>query len=710
MRFSVIRAATAASLGVILFCGMTYAQPGTPEESVRAALEQQNAWLGEDANAAQWREFLLNAQLDTQLSRGDGAEPTAVAAVLARYKSGALGLELPPFRDVRQAVGAWLMQLPLPPRDQLPAAARGAKAVFLPYTQEDVSLARTRLMEAVARLDARLKSAEPRGADWANYLKLDQLQQQLAQPAPDLTALDAAFQRFAAGYEGLQLVVFSDVRKALRRYLTTVRAMGQPQIRQQYQTALENLAKSLEAYLKDPSYAARQEINVTLEWLDQAGQAPWLAQAIRKQLSLPNLYLQVSKDLVASRVAGPVNDTSPFTDCILGTNIYGNARITGQVSVEFVPSEDRAVMDLLFQGTINSDSVGYNGPVTIFGVGNTPIGARKRLVLDAEQLSGLPTASSAVQEFTICDIQARHQLIENLAWRRAGKQKGEADYIAARHAEQRFSERMDQRADSMLSKANQGMLQKLRGPLTERGLFPDRFQLSTAPDALQLLIQDEGAGHLAAPAAPPQAGPTDLVLRVHESAINNLTAAALGGVRLDEKRFQEIVTQFFGLPQQIETAKDEEEWSITFPERQPVVVNFVNGGFSVTIRGRQYMNQGREYPGMNVTAVYRIEKTDQGLRAVRQGRLQIFPPGYVPESGQQLSGREQVLRNVLESRFGQFFTEVLAPKNVVIDGQGRSPAELALSQWDANNGWLVMAWKQVPLSAAPAGNRTASAR
>jgi len=30
--------------------------------------------------------------------------------------------------------------------------------------------------------------------------------------------------------------------------------------------------------------------------------------------------------------------------------------------------------------------------------------------------------------------------------------------------------------------------------------------------------------------------------------------------------------------------------------------------------------------------------------------------------------------------------------------EGRAPVELQLSRWEADNGWLVLAWKQVPAS------------
>jgi len=704
MRWIGTRAAGLCFCVLILLPTALCAEASTSEEPLRAALTRQDAWLGADQNAAQWRLFLLDGRLRAQLQQGSAADPVAVAAVLAQYRGGASGLELGPFAEVRRSLTAWWTSLPAPKTEELPAKARAMKAVFFPYTAVDLADAKAELLAAIERLHAALAGQGPRGDDWRKYLTLETLQQQLARPGgPELPALDAVYQQFAAGHEGLRLNYFADVRLRLRRYLTVARAMQQPQLRQQYEKILETLAGTLEEYLKTPSYEGAQKINAILDWLDQAGQASWLAGSIRGRWSQPNVFVEGSKALVASRIAGPVRETTPVRDCILGTDLHGTGLVQGEVTVELVPSDDRAIVDTLFRGTIETDTIGTNGPATIYATGTTSLTARKRLVFHSEQLSALPAASSAAVASSINDIQARHGMIERIAWKRAMKQKGLAESIAAGHAEDQFNERMDKQADGLIARANETLLQKLRRPLADRNLLPKLFRLSTTADALQLTVQAEGLGHLAAPHAPPQlAGAGDLTVRVHETAINNVTAAALGGMVFDEKRFQELLTESLGLPERLQTADAETPWSIAFPERQPIAVRFADGGFTVTVSGRQYTNEGKEYPGMNVTAAYRIQKTDRGLRALRQGKLRIFPPGFKPDSGQQLSAREQVLRNVLEPRFGKLFTEELAPANLVLkddpaasEGQARPPVELALTRWEATGGWLVMAWKMV---------------
>ena len=214
-------------------------------------------------------------------------------------------------------------------------------------------------------------------------------------------------------------------------------------------------------------------------------------------------------------------------------------------------------------------------------------------------------------------------------------------------------------------------------------------------------------GSLAAAGSPPQLNATGYFsVRVHQSAINNLTGSALGGVILDERRLDRILTESLGAPKRGADEADPENWAITFARRQPVSVTFGDNTFTVTIRGRSYANEGNQYPGMNVTANYKIQRSERGWKAVRQGDLVVVPPGFKLGSGQQLSAREQVIRKVLERRFGKFFEPEMVPKNLVLAPKDKSPSdkaplELQLSHWETSNGWLLLAWKQVPATAKP---------
>jgi hypothetical protein len=644
--------------------------------------------------------YLRDKHLQEQLALGNHADPTQVLKLLSRYASGVEDLQTPPAVEVRRAMVDWLAALPAPSADQLAGAVRAAKAAFLPPGKADLDLAKAQLLAAMDRLDARLNTSGERGEGWKGYLKLDGVRKQLARnEPPDLTVLNAAYRRLAGPHDGLKLVWFADVRRGLRHYLATSQLMGRADLRKQYERALEDLAANVEKYRKDPSAETALAIGSGMEWLDQAGQAKWVVRAVRQRLSHPNALVEVSAGLVSARLAGPIDETTPVYDNILGTDIYGTGRALGHVSAEMVPCEEAGELDLVFHGRVESDTTGYNGPVRIFSTGTTQLDARKRLSLTAERIAGSPAVSEADTSTTIQAIQSNRGcgLVERLAWRRAMKQKTLAEWIASRHAEQRFNQRMDDQAGELIARANEKLLNKFRRPLADRQLMPEVFRVRTTNKALYLTLLQAADGSLAAPGAPPEvAAPGDLAVRLHQSAINNVAHAALGGVVLDEKRMYELLEEYVGPAEPGgRQPGDTEEWSITFDSRQPISVAFDNGMFVVTIRGQQYYADGETHPAMNVTAVYRIENGGRGWKAIRQGKLSIFPPGFDPNSGEQLAGRIQVLRTILERRFGKFLTEELTPKNLIFAPEGREPVALQLTRWDTARGWLLMAWKDV---------------
>ncbi len=685
-----------ASMGVAIG-GNLFAKAGPPESAVATALEELQAWLQTSPEGPGWMTYLQTDALRAQMDLGSQADCRVVMDILGRFSADVPGLEAAPFVKVRNALARWLAAIYSPRPDQLPQAARQAKAIFLRPTASDLYEARLALHAAVERLESRLQAAGPEADRWRSYLRTEPLKAQLARAEPDLHELEDIHSRFAAGYDSLGLVCFADVRRALRAYVLGARLLADATLRRQYESALDGLAGQLEAYAKSSTPEQAAAVSRHLRWLGDAGQAPWVVAAVQRTLSHPNVYVTVSDRLVAARLSRPVEDISPVEDCILGTRIYGTAHTTGQVRGVLVPCEEQALVDALFEGTSTTENVGYNGPATIYSSGNTALAARKRFYLNAEGVFALPAVSSAVTSTVIHQIDTGGRaLVERIAWKRAFRQKSLAEAIASDHAQQRFNQRMDAQADELVARANRGFQERFRQPLEERGLFPEYFRASTTPQNVTLVLMTTGSTGLGAPTAPPElSNPADLAVRSHESSINNLAAAALAGVFLDEKRFDEIATRLLGLPLRKEKEADEENWAITFADEQPVTVRFADGGLRITIRGKRYMNEGRQYEAMDVSAHYRIEHTPEGFRAMRQGDLEIYPPGFVRGSGRQLSARQIALRNALRRRFGRFFEETWAPENVVIGKDTPHRLELRLSRWDAFGGWLVMTWEQV---------------
>jgi hypothetical protein len=584
------------------------------------------------------------------------------------------------------------------PRGQLSAVCTRAKAEFHPISQADVAEARTTLMEAFDRLDQRLTLAGAGGEEWRKYLHWEAMQGALRGDKPDVKLLTGIWARYSAGYDGLELVWFVDVQRALHNYIATIGAVDNPRIRKAYEKTLDRLAARLDAYAAQQTTDGALVISELVRWLQEARQTPELVHAIQQHYAQPNVFAEVAAEIVGAGMVESVDDVTQVSDYILGTSVCGTAHTVGKTSVALSPNAEMGVIDTLFFGTADSNNVGEHHPVTILSSATTRLAACKRIWIHDGGLSAFPAVSTAETSIQICDIQSSkgRRIVERMAWKRAGKQQSEAECIASRHAEARLNERIDDQAAEPLDRANTQYVEKFKRPFSERKLFPQVLRFSTTAKALCLLALQAGDGHLGAPGSPPPAVEgADMSLRLHESAINNLAFDALAGRTVYEEKVQAAVTDALGrLPEKFKGDEDGKPWAITFAARQPVAVSFADNGFKVTIHGVKYYKGPNSYPAMNVSAVYKIEQSPKGVKAVRQGEIEVFPPDFTPGTGQQLDTQRQIIRTLLTKRFAKVFEPEFLGQGIELSGRWKAAGKLMPIQVVCRDGWLVIAWKR----------------
>ncbi len=403
--------------------------------------------------------------------------------------------------------------------------------------------------------------------------------------------------------------------------------------------------------------------------------------------------------MIGLAVGGPIDDTASIQDCILGTAINGMGHTVGQTTTSLKADPAYAMFDAISDAVNYSNNVGRNGPVCIYSTSRTWLGSDKRLWLDEAGVHALTAATTAQAQTTITNIVSikGRQIVERIAWRRAEQQLGEAEAIASQHAAARFAARVDARAEPLLQQANEQYAAKVRGPLEDRRAFPRHLDFTTLASALQISGVTARASQLAAPSAPPElTQPADVALFVHESMINNLAEIVFTGMRLNDAMVQHAAVELLGrLPDQLKP--DQEPFTVVFPpdgERTPpVTVSFGNDGLTVTLRGKEYIANGRTEPGMDVTAAYKFVKTAEGYKAVRQGDLQIYGFGQVP--GTKRSFRQEGIFVVLQRKFGKLFAA-----EIKLQGLAFNPGKLATAgrivprEIIAQHGWLVIGYRR----------------
>lgn len=665
-------------------------------DEVRASLSGLQKWLGGGANAAAWNEYLRTDDLRAELAKGNDADEVVVHGVLARYSAGQPGLERPPVSKVRDALAAWHAKLEPLPESRLPELAEAAKSKLTAAADVDVAAARKQLAAEIARLDGHLRSSAD-GAAWREALAWDALSAQLKPGVtPDTNVLVVAYRALSTDEPGLEHRSFRLARRAMRRYLQLSTYAAGEKSDETTAAVLASVAEDIEGYAKEHDGERARRLGRALGYLRQHDQAEQLVAAARRHYCQPNVVVEVSHELLAAGFEEDVDRISPVRQMILGTDVYGTGRTIGKMHFRFLPEKRRAVFETRLVGQTHTDTIGYNGPVRIYSTGVTQIRATKRLIFDANGLSADPASTEADVNNTINAIAANRcgpigKFIERMAWKQAGKKGDLAQSIAAERAKEQISREVDGEADERLVKANAQFRRRFRDPLLRRDQLPI-LNASTTDRTLQLELLQVDQDQLAAPSAPPAIDGEPMVsVRLHESAAGNFASAVLGGETLNQERIEKLFTEFEQpVPEELKPKDDEPAWSMTFSRTDPITVDLRDGGFRVTLRGQKYTSGEREFAAMDISAAYKIERTETGVKLIRDGDLLISPPGHQP--GQPLSAGQISLRRLLTRRFEELFKAEIVTEGLKLKGQFEELGTLTLSQLACENGWATLGW------------------
>jgi hypothetical protein len=595
------------------------------------------------------------------------------------------------------------------PAQPLPALIRQAKGAYRPISQADVSGRRSQLVAAADRLDRYLQTGGQNGLNWKRFLRWDAMREQLARGTnADLDALNEIHLLYLSGHVGFEMPVYADVGKALRRYIDALDSFTNRDAQSHYEARIDALADDVEAYLANPATADTHRAGMILGELAASGQAAQVIQAVRQQMSHPNLLVDASEQFIAAGIEDPVNDVGPVTDVILGTRIHGTAQTVGFVNAELGNASRYAAIDILMTGTAYSRTVGYNGPAVIHSTGITGLAGRKRLVVDEFGLRAYPAASNARTRTTITGVGVNANflahMIQKIATKRVYQSKAQAEAIAGRRAQTRLNTRMDMQSVSLIAQGNRDFWAKFRNPLLRVGAFPEQLNFSSWGDRLMVRAMRADSYQLGATTSPPPAPAADVSVRFHESTVDNFASTVLAGRTVTRDELNRLVKNMTGkIPEELQ---DEEgrDWSITFSPEHPIEMAIDDGAVRVTIRGEEFTSGETVYDTpMNISAHYGLERNDRGgLRAVRKGELEIYPPGFRP-GVDQLSSSQQSLKTVLERRFTRLFKPEIPDKptsGLELGGRLKKLGTLPVAALEADGGWLTVGWSK-PAAVTP---------
>jgi hypothetical protein len=609
------------------------------------------------------------------------------------------------------------------------AAIEGAKAQFKPITPGEVATAKVELAASVAALENWLvRSGAPIAEGWKKYLGWSDLENVVAsEQPPSEDVVNRLLAKLTANEVGLERKQFTRTRAALARYAAFSRQAASDSLPTQYASELDSLATHLEAYTANP--AAGDEalaVGRSLAWLADSGQAGELVSTVRQQFSGPNLHASVSQRLAAVGIERDVDQVTGVRDNILGTDIRGSARMVGRTSLALVDNPEAATLNILLAGNAYSNSMGYNGPVTVHTTGVTGIAGTKQLQMTGNGLVAFRAAANARTRSTIHSLTAKHRLIEKIGWKRAGQQKSQSEAIASNRAAARVAAQMDQEAAGMVAEQNERFLEKVKYPLMRRNAIPEEMTFSTAENRIFVRMLQAATGRLAAPSAPPEHAEThDIAVRVHESLSVNLGEAILAGIELTDVEIEKLIKDDLkaDLPEELRVTLDDgtldpdkEPWSIIFARELPLRAQFQDGGLKLAIRAEGFTRGEGEEPGkykpalselVEIGAQYKIEKTDVGATLRREGDVIVRFPNR--ENPDQITIRDNPIVAFMRRKFRNLYKEEFVGEGIQLKDRWAEAGTLRLAELQSGGAWLTLGWQMPADAPALAPSAAASA-
>jgi hypothetical protein len=592
--------------------------------------------------------------------------------------------------------------LPLSAKERAPepastkvAEALAKAAQRAPEPRIAVAATHTRLTTSIQKLEEFLKG---HGAEihqgWTTLLQVPTLKAELAQPRPSTAVLESLSRGFYQNHLGLERPAFLTVRRELRGYLTAREYAAAQHPTQLYRERVEELQERLtrlDAEFDEANAHRAGELVAWLEPLSTEGQS--LSAAVRGHYCRTNGMAHVSARAVNLLMARKVNESNWIAENVMGAATQGYAYTAGDVSLGFVPNQERGSLEIRLEGTVNVPSMtAQRGQITAYSSSQTALRATKQVQIDERGLSLLPALAACNTSMQLQDINANSRLVERLAWRRASRMIPEAETSANQLAQTEVTTKLNEQGAAMLSGVNDTFLNKICGPLLRADALPPSMRFWTNESHLRLSFSQWNDGQLAAASPAPRfPDEYDMGVGAHESMINNFTEVLLGGVTTHDEGWKKVVELMTGsVPRPLWVHDRTPRWTATFEQKRPFIVHFDDNRACFTMRLTKVAHGETtfEHP-VEVEARMIPRIMPDGPALFRDGELDIrVAPGMESQA-------EAELRKFLASKVGAVF-----PPEMYFDGFA-APAggtigrlrQVQICEMRCQDGWMTLGYK-----------------
>tara|TARA_R110002049_G_scaffold47902_2_gene138475 strand:- start:3009 stop:6335 length:3327 start_codon:yes stop_codon:yes gene_type:complete len=416
-----------------------------------------------------------------------------------------------------------------------------------------------------------------------------------------------------------------------------------------------------------------------------------VAQAIDAHYRNANVRVAVTGDMLTRLLPSMKPRTLPIRTTVMGSRVRGNSRVESDLNLLLHPSPDHWSLSLRALGDVQTQSVGYSGPVAVQTQGRshfvaaTPIEVTLRGIQVGDPLVNVQgnTILRGVQS-KYDQVPIMRGLVHSIAQSRYQSMAPRTNRIASRMMKSQIAETIDQTLEDRITKATERLSHAVVGPLGRMELNPQVIDMQTTSERLLARYRLAGESQLAAFTPRPRAPSASLMsVQVHQSAINN-TLEQLVPTGTERSVQQAIIDALEVLGADNVTLPDDlpDDVTIQFSNTRPITVEIENGQLWVSMKIVRLNKADKlKLSRFIVRAAYKPVINGINISLVRDGHLRI--------SGAGMSMRERLPVRAI-------FNKVLSPtrefpltlpqlvQHQALDG-------LVITQLELRDGWIGVA-------------------
>src|SRR4029079_15874810 len=168
----------------------------------------------------------------------------------------------------------------------------------------------------------------------------------------------------------------------------------------------------------------------------------------------------------------------------------------------------KGLVEFHSKGHVWSNSVGYDGPAVIRSTSDTDFTAKNSGAVSDEAVTTTSAAADADTNIHLHSVAKQggglgSRLVSSIGWKRAQGSRGQAESIAAKHAENRIANKFNDELDDEVRKARKRYEDEYRRPLERRGEVPDHIRFSSDKNSIGFEVTQASHSELGATGSPP---------------------------------------------------------------------------------------------------------------------------------------------------------------------------------------------------------------